>query len=205
MLRIAVLAVALMLTAAPVVAQAPATYTLGEYVETRRPAVAKRKLSGAEKSEADRLVSEIRAAVKKSQRIPPATLERLAPLAASGDRNLMKAMVEGYEAATPVTPEGVIVLVVEDDDRVRELTVASLRDLGYVVVHAGRPADALEKIREMPKIDLLFTDVVMPEMNGRQLADQAAKLRPDMPVLFTTGYTQNAIVHNGILDPGTTC
>ena len=53
-----------------------------------------------------------------------------------------------------------------------------------------------------PEVDLLFTDVVMPDMNGRQLADEARRRKPALKVLFTTGYTRNAIVHNGVLDPG---
>jgi CheY-like chemotaxis protein len=93
--------------------------------------------------------------------------------------------------------------VVEDDEHVRNVTVATLRELGYVVVHASTPNEALEKVGTLPKIDLLFTDVVMPEMNGRHLADKAIAMRPGLKVVFTTGYTQNAIVHNGILDPGT--
>ena len=106
-------------------------------------------------------------------------------------------------APTPAVREGAIILVVEDDEHVRNMTVAMLRDIGYVVVHAAKPAEALEKIRTLPRIDLLFTDVVMPEMNGRQLADKALAMRPGLRVMFATGYTQNAIVHNGILDPGT--
>ncbi|MEQ1780834.1 MAG: response regulator [Hyphomonadaceae bacterium] len=78
-----------------------------------------------------------------------------------------------------------------------------LRDLGYVVVHASRPSEALTKLATLARIDLLFTDVVMPEMNGRHLADKAIAMRPGLKVIFATGYTQNAIVHNGILDPGT--
>ncbi|WP_293413218.1 response regulator [Phenylobacterium sp.] len=53
-----------------------------------------------------------------------------------------------------------------------------------------------------PEITLLFTDVVMPEVNGRKLADEALRRRPELKVLFTTGYTRNAVVHNGVLDPG---
>jgi signal transduction histidine kinase/CheY-like chemotaxis protein len=104
--------------------------------------------------------------------------------------------------APPVDP-ATVVLVVEDDAQVRVVTVASLRELGYVVIQAGRPSEALTLLQQQPRIDLMFTDVVMPEMSGRKLADEARKLRPEMKLLFTTGYTQNAIVHNGILDPGT--
>jgi signal transduction histidine kinase/CheY-like chemotaxis protein len=106
-------------------------------------------------------------------------------------------------APAPAVREGAIILVVEDDEHVRNMTIAMLRELGYVVVHASNPSEALEKIRTLPRIDLLFTDVVMPEMNGRQLADKAIAMRPGLRVMFATGYTQNAIVHNGILDPGT--
>ena len=63
---------------------------------------------------------------------------------------------------------------------------------------------SLQMIQSGVKVNLLFTDIVMPEMNGRQLADAARKLLPDLKVLFTTGYTRNAIVHNGVLDVGTT-
>jgi signal transduction histidine kinase/CheY-like chemotaxis protein len=109
------------------------------------------------------------------------------------------------EADLPVmtVQEGAIILVVEDDEHVRNMTVAMLREIGYVVLHASKPSEALEKIRSLPRLDLLFTDVVMPEMNGRNLADKALEMRPGLKVVFATGYTQNAIVHNGILDPGT--
>jgi CheY-like chemotaxis protein len=94
------------------------------------------------------------------------------------------------------------VLVVEDDERVRTGTVDALRELGYAVVHAGTAAEALTKLDEHPKVALLFTDIVMPVMNGRKLAEEALARRPELKVLFTTGFTKNAVVHNGVLDPG---
>ncbi len=95
-----------------------------------------------------------------------------------------------------------VVLVVEDDDQVRELTVEMLLDLGYGVIEARDGVDALRTLDLHPEICLLFTDVVLPGMNGRQLAEEASKKRPGLKVLFTTGYTRNAIVHSGMLDPG---
>ncbi|MET0309775.1 MAG: CHASE3 domain-containing protein [Sphingomonas sp.] len=92
------------------------------------------------------------------------------------------------------------VLVVEDEERVRLLSVDSLRELGYTVFHADGPRQALKLLGELPRVDLLFTDVIMPDMNGRKLADAARVERPDLKVLYTTGYTKNAIVHNGMLD-----
>jgi len=94
------------------------------------------------------------------------------------------------------------ILVVEDDERVRRGTVAALRELGYVVIHSGDAADALAKIDSNPAVTLLFTDVVMPGTNGRKLAELALARRPDLKVLFTTGFTRNAVVHNGVLDHG---
>ncbi|MDF7776646.1 CHASE3 domain-containing protein [Sphingomonas sp. AOB5] len=105
-----------------------------------------------------------------------------------------------HEGDLPRAKSGETVLVVEDEERVRQLSVETLRELGYSVVHAGTPNAALELIRSEPRIDLLFTDVVMPEMNGRQLAERAAAIRPGLKVLYTTGYTRNSIVHNGVLD-----
>ncbi len=95
-----------------------------------------------------------------------------------------------------------IVLVVEDEPGVRNLSVDALRELGYTVIHADGAAEALRMIDAHPKIHLLFTDIIMPEMNGRQLADRAVAKRNDLKVLYTTGYTRNAVVHNGVLDPG---
>ncbi len=66
---------------------------------------------------------------------------------------------------------------------------------------AGAEA-ALRILKYEPSVDLLFTDVVLPGMSGRELANRALALRPELPVLFTTGYTRNAIIHHGRLDPG---
>ena len=71
------------------------------------------------------------------------------------------------------------------------------------MVEASGPREALQLIESGHKISLLFTDVVMPDMSGRELVDVLRRANADLKVLYTTGYTRNAIVHNGILDPGT--
>jgi hypothetical protein len=96
-----------------------------------------------------------------------------------------------------------VVLVVEDDERVRAVSVEALRELGYGVLEASHPSQALRMLDEGREVAMLFTDVVMPDMSGRQLADRVRAKRPNLKVLYTTGYTRNAIVHNGMLDPGT--
>ncbi|MBS0538523.1 MAG: response regulator, partial [Proteobacteria bacterium] len=103
----------------------------------------------------------------------------------------------------PTSQNGETILVVEDDPDVRANTTGMLRELRYTVLEAPLAATALHLIESHPEIELLFTDVGLPGgMNGRQLADAAHKLRPDLKVLFTTGYARNAIVHGGRLDPG---
>jgi PAS domain S-box-containing protein len=95
------------------------------------------------------------------------------------------------------------ILVVEDDRLVREYVLTQLRSLGYVTLEAGNAAEALTIVEAGHRFDLLFTDVIMPgSMNGRQLADAVCKQRPDVDVLFTSGYTENAIIHHGRLDSG---
>ncbi len=96
-----------------------------------------------------------------------------------------------------------IVMVVEDEERVRSFSVEALRELGYAVVSAPDGEAALALIEAGQPVSLLFTDVVMPGMNGRQLAERAQARLPELKVLYTTGYTRNAVVHNGVLDPGT--
>lgn len=95
-----------------------------------------------------------------------------------------------------------VILVVEDEDGLRNLTVATLTELGYTVLEADHATVALQMIDTHPEINLLFTDIVMPDINGRKLADQALARRPDLLVVYTTGFTRNAVVHNGVLDAG---
>src|SRR4051812_46752425 len=102
-----------------------------------------------------------------------------------------------------VAPDGHTVLVVEDDDAVRELSLAFLQDLGYTVLSASDAAGGLDLLRRHPEVTVLFTDVVLTGgMSGRELADQARRDYPRLRVLFPTGYTPNAIIPGGILDPG---
>jgi CheY-like chemotaxis protein len=104
------------------------------------------------------------------------------------------------------SPEGVVgetILVVEDDDDVRTYSVEILRELGYRVVEAHDGLSALRLLERQPRVDLLFTDVVLPGgRTGAQVAAQARVLRPALKVLYTTGYARNAIIHNGRLDKG---
>lgn len=95
------------------------------------------------------------------------------------------------------------ILVVEDDENVRNFATEALRELGYDVLPAPHGPAALAILQQHPNTALLFTDVVMPGMTGRQLADEAIRRRPNLKVLYTTGYTRNAIIHNGMVDPGT--
>ena len=95
------------------------------------------------------------------------------------------------------------ILVVEDHEDLRHYIVGILTDLGYEVVATADGPSALAMIEQRPDLDLLLTDVVLPGgMNGRQIATRALQLRPGLKILFMTGYTQNAIVHDGRLDAG---
>ena len=107
-------------------------------------------------------------------------------------------------AVAPVVEGGTeTVLIVEDDALVRQYVLTQVRSLGYTTLEAANATEALALIAAHPAIDLLFTDVIMPgAMNGRQLADEATQRRPALKTLFTSGYTENAIMHHGRLDPG---
>jgi len=109
------------------------------------------------------------------------------------------------EALVSVDIEGgsEAVLVVEDDPLVRRYVMTQIESLGYTTLEAANATDALHVIDNGANIDLLFTDVIMPgHMNGRQLVDEALKRRPGLKTLYTSGYTENAIVHHGRLDSG---
>jgi CheY-like chemotaxis protein/two-component sensor histidine kinase len=117
--------------------------------------------------------------------------------------------VEKSAAATAAAPAerlplgSEIVLVVEDDELVRNYVVAQVRSLGYRTLAADGAGQALDILRSDVEINVLFTDVIMPGlMNGPRLVAEALKLRPQLGVLYTSGYTENAIVHHGRLDPG---
>jgi len=118
--------------------------------------------------------------------------------------------IQGIAVEEPIAPRPIVadgeaftVLIAEDDPGVRTFAVSAARELGYHVIEADGAALALERLSQRPEIDLLLTDVVMPGSNGRQLVDAALVLRPDLKVIYMTGYTRNAIVHNGVLDAGT--
>ena len=95
------------------------------------------------------------------------------------------------------------VLIVEDDALVRKYVITQISSLGYSTLEAANAAEALKIIENGERIDLLFTDIIMPgAINGRQLSDEALRRRPALKVLFTSGYTENAIMHHGRLDVG---
>ena len=93
--------------------------------------------------------------------------------------------------------------MVEDDEEVRRTSVEALREMGYQVLEAGDAMEGVRLIVDRGDIDLLFTDVGLPGgVNGRALADAARSAQPGLRVLFTTGYTRNAILHDGVLERG---
>jgi signal transduction histidine kinase/ActR/RegA family two-component response regulator len=114
-------------------------------------------------------------------------------------------LAPSVEAASVASIEGgdETILVVEDDNLVRTFVLAQIRSLGYLTLEAVNAAEALVVIDSRQKIDLLFTDMIMPgSMNGRQLADAALQRRGSLKVLFTSGYSNEAIIHHGHLDAG---
>jgi two-component system, cell cycle sensor histidine kinase and response regulator CckA len=112
---------------------------------------------------------------------------------------------EVYRENTPKTPlsRGETIVVVEDDESILKLAQIMLEAMGYTVLPANTPSRA-QRLAEAHAggIDLLITDVVMPEMNGRELSEQLQALYPDIKTLFMSGYTANVIAHRGVLDAG---
>jgi PAS domain S-box-containing protein len=95
------------------------------------------------------------------------------------------------------------ILVVEDEEMVRSLASRGLREHGYTVIEARHGADALRQLAVQPKaVDLVISDVVMPEMGGRELGRRLATLRPSLPILYISGYTGEDVIQRGLLDPG---
>jgi two-component system, cell cycle sensor histidine kinase and response regulator CckA len=110
--------------------------------------------------------------------------------------------VTGGDDASVPRGEGQTILVVEDEAGVRQITARILREYGYAVVAAEGPAEALELVRSgQVAADLLVTDVVMPGLSGRELAEQINRLHPDLPVVYISGYSHEVIAHQGVLEP----
>ena len=106
-------------------------------------------------------------------------------------------------AVAPRAEQGETVLVVDDEPTVRMLVTEVLEDLGYIAIEAADGPAGLQPLQSDARIDLLVTDVGLPGgMNGRQMADTARAIRPDLKVLFTTGYAESAVLGHGHLDPG---
>jgi CheY-like chemotaxis protein len=106
---------------------------------------------------------------------------------------------------SPDLPRGTeTILLVEDDPALREMAATLLRRLGYTVLAAANGIEALslKQQRDSGHIDLLFTDVVMPHMSGKELSERVQALNPHTRILFTSAYTENAIVHQGVLNKG---
>jgi CheY-like chemotaxis protein len=102
----------------------------------------------------------------------------------------------------PASEAGEVVLVIEDEAVVRGLIVEELKELGYVALEAVDGAKGLAMLQSRRRIDLLVTDIGLPGLNGRQVADAARELRPTLKVLFMTGYAENAALASGFLEPG---
>ena len=108
-------------------------------------------------------------------------------------------------AADQETPagRGETVLLVEDDEAILRMSQVMLERLGYRILAAGSPGEARRLVDEHKgAIDLMITDVILPEMNGRELADELQRIRPEIRTLYMSGYTANVIAHHGVLDRG---
>jgi CheY-like chemotaxis protein len=107
------------------------------------------------------------------------------------------------EMPVPVARATETILLVEDESAVRTISTRVLREAGYTVLAASSGPEALELVMRHPgAIDALVTDVIMPQMSGRELAEQLVRLRPGLKVLYVSGYTDDSILHHGVLEPG---
>jgi CheY-like chemotaxis protein len=123
------------------------------------------------------------------------TVKIYLPLATDTAKPVEVATMQGIQGGDET------ILVVEDDPLVRTFVMGQIKSLGYAALAAVNAAEALTVIDSPQEIDLLFTDMIMPgPMNGRQLADAALRRRAELKVLFTSGYSQEAIIHHGHLD-----
>ncbi|WP_155947346.1 ATP-binding protein, partial [Pseudacidovorax intermedius] len=139
-----------------------------------------------------RIASEVGRGTVVSIHLPRA-MDGVLPLAPADTRAM----------ADPAAQADWPVLVVEDEEAVRQIVAETLRDLGCRVLEAADSLAGMAMLRASPEVRLLITDVGLPGgMNGRQLADAARSLRPALPVLFITGYAENALLRDGQLEPG---
>jgi PAS domain S-box-containing protein len=117
----------------------------------------------------------------------------------------LRTEIPAAKPSSPPLPRGTeTILLVEDDTSLREMASLLLQRLGYAVLVAANGPEALNLTRQADagRIDMLFTDIVMPQMDGKDLSDRVLALYPNTKVLFTSAYTETAIVHQGVLDPG---
>jgi signal transduction histidine kinase/ActR/RegA family two-component response regulator len=108
----------------------------------------------------------------------------------------------GPETRLPAARDSEIILVVDDEDKVRQLAVDALRELGYIVIQAPGGEAALGLLESQPRVDLLLTDVLMPGMSGSQLAAHVEQIRPEIRLLYMSGYPSDGIVSDGMLADG---
>jgi len=109
---------------------------------------------------------------------------------------------EGPSKVPVDEPQGETILVVEDEESVRLLTVRILERLGYRTLSAACGSEAMEAVGRGGKIDLMLTDVILPQINGRELHSRLLEQIPGLPVVFMSGYTDEVIAHHGILEEG---
>jgi two-component system cell cycle sensor histidine kinase/response regulator CckA len=122
--------------------------------------------------------------------------------ATAADHHLWRSGLDSSHAAMPSASGKTTILLVEDEEMVRKLICEVLEGSGYRVVPCSLPTEGLEACQKFAReIDLLLTDVVMPEMNGREMAERIHGLLPGLPVIFMSGYAKHALAEQGQVDP----